>query len=134
VGWEQQSLSTGASRMSSPITEQAWHQMTEEILLGMRDWRLQHPKATLREIETELDRRWARVRARMLEDMALASAAADWATTPESEQPRCPDCGTPLQLRGTDTRTLQTHGGQLLTLQRQYGSCPACGAGLFPPR
>ena len=120
--------------MSSPINAQAWHGMTEEILVGMREWRNRHPKATLREMETELDSRWARVRARMLEDMALASAAADWATTPEGEQPTCPDCGTPLQLRGTDTRTLQTHGGQALTLPRQYGSCPACGAGLFPPR
>ena len=120
--------------MSHPLDEQSWHRMTEEIMAGMREWRLQHPKATLREMEYELDTRWARVRARMLEDMALASAAADWAATPASQQPTCPDCGVPLQLRGADTRTLQTHGGEALTLERQYGSCPACGAGLFPPR
>ena len=120
--------------MSHPLDEQSWHRMTEEIMTGMRDWRLQHPKATLREMEHELDRRWARVRARMLEDMALASAAADWAATPASQQPTCPDCGVPLQPRGTDMRTLQTHGGEALTLERQYGICPACGAGLFPPR
>jgi hypothetical protein len=28
---------------------------------------------------------------------------------------------------------LQTHGGQELHLCRRYGTCPACGAGLFPP-
>lgn len=120
--------------MSGRISEQSWHHLTEEIMSGMREWRAQHPKATLREMETELDARWARVRARMLEDMALASAAADWTEASQSEQPTCLDCGQPLQLRGAQTRTLQTQGGQVLQLQRQYGSCPACGAGLFPPR
>ena len=72
--------------------------------------------------------------ARLLEDRALASVAADWIATPGEQQPTCPDCGVPLQPRGTDQRTLHTHGGQDITLERQYGSCPACGAGLFPPR
>jgi hypothetical protein len=120
--------------MSRPIDEQLWHRMTAEIMSGMREWRIAHPKATLREIEQELDHRWVRVRARLLEDMALASVAADWIATPGQQQPVCPDCGVPLQPRGTDQRTLQTHGGQDVVLERQYGSCPACGAGLFPPR
>jgi hypothetical protein len=120
--------------MHRSLDEQAWHRMTTEIMAGMREWRLQHPKATLREMEQQLDARWAYVRARMLEDMALTSAAADWAATPAGQQPTCPDCGAPLQPRGTDLRTLQTHGGQDIILERQYGSCPACGAGLFPPR
>jgi len=120
--------------MSHPINEQAWHRMTAEIMTGMREWRVAHPKATLREMETELDHRWVRVRARMLEDMALTSVAADWTASPPDQQPSCPDCGQPLHLRGTDLRTLQTHGGQDIILERQYGSCSACGAGLFPPR
>jgi hypothetical protein len=120
--------------MSRPLDEQTWHRMTEEIMAGMREWRLQHPKATLREMEDQLDTRWARVRARMLEDMALASAAANWAAAPASQHPTCPDCGAPLQLRGVDTRSLQTHGGEAVTLERQYATCSACSAGLFPPR
>ena len=120
--------------MSRPLSEQSWHHLTQEIMTGMREWRGQHPKATLREMEDELDVRWARVRARMLEDMALSSAAADWAATSPAEQPTCPNCGTLLQLRASGTRTLQTHGGQSLTLERSYGTCPSCGAGLFPPR
>ena len=91
------------------------------------------PKATLREIETELDTRLSRMRARMLEDLALHSAAAAWQNAPPTERPRCPDCGTPLQERTTQPRTLQTHGGHDLTLDRSYGVCPACGTGLFPP-
>lgn len=120
--------------MNGTINDQSWHRLTEEIMSGMREWRVQHPKATLREMERELDARWARVRVRMLEDMAMASAAADWTDAPAGEPPRCPDCGQPLQLRGADTRTVHTHGGQHLRLTRQYGVCPACGAGLFPPR
>jgi hypothetical protein len=100
----------------------------------MCDWRVQHPTATLREIETELDARLARLRARMLEDLALQSAATSWRDSSVSQHPTCPECATPLQERGTHPRSLHTHGGQLLTLQRSYGVCPACGTGLFPPR
>ena len=53
----------------------------------------------VREMEQELDSRWVRVRARMLEDMALASAAAAWAATPDGQQPLCPDCGSPPHQR-----------------------------------
>jgi|GEM_PF-5716697 len=67
--------------MSSPLPEQTRRHMTEEIMSGMRTWRAQHPIATLREMEDELDARWTRVRARMLEDysgprnLALAQVA-----------------------------------------------------------
>lgn len=120
--------------MGQQINEQRWHHLTQEVMLGMREWRMQHPKATLREIESELDTRLNRVRARMLEDLALASAATAWQESPAGQQPPCPDCGTPLHERGQHPRTLQTHGGHAITLERSYGVCPACGAGLFPPR
>ena len=120
--------------MGRQINETLWHQLSQEVMTGMREWRLQHPKATLREIETELDARLNRMRARMLEDLALQSAATAWEATPALQQPTCPDCGARLQERGSQPRTLQTHGGQDLTLERHYGECLACGAGLFPPR
>lgn len=119
--------------MSRPITESLWQQLTEEITREMGAWRLGHPKATLRQIETELDVRLSRMRARMLEDLALTSATAVWAETPASP-PLCPTCHLPLDDRGAKTRTLQTHGGQDLKLTRSYGVCPACVTGLFPPR
>ena len=120
--------------MSRPITEPLWQQLTEALTREMRQWRLLHPKATLRQIETELDARLSRMRARMLEDLALTSTTAVWTEIPAPQQPLCPDCQQPLDQRGAKTRTLQTHGGQDLRLTRSYGSCPACGAGLFPPR
>lgn len=120
--------------MSRPINATLWQQLTQDVTAEMRAWRLAHPKATLREIELELDARLQRMRARMLEDLAASSSAADWAALPAAEVPRCPACDQPLADTGAKSRTLQTHGGQALTLERPYGVCPACGAGLFPPR
>jgi len=107
--------------------------LSYDILTGMYEWRLQHPDATLTEIEQALDQRWYRVRARMLQDLALQSRAATWPSTSATERPTCPDCGRPLVSRGQQPRHLKTHGGQQLTLTRSYGYCPRCKKGHFPP-
>src|SRR5215472_11387739 len=78
-------------------TEQA---LSEEVLNGMKEWRLAHPKATLREIEQAVEERVNQLRARMLQDVALASAASDWTQDTEAQRPVCPECGTQLQARG----------------------------------
>ena len=111
-----------------------WTDVSDDMLSGVYEWRLQHPKATLTELEAAIDERLARLRTKLLHDAALASPAADWHNAPADERPRCPRCRTPLQLRGTQPRTLQTHGGRDLVLERSYGVCPTCQAGLFPPR
>ncbi len=105
-----------------------------EIEAELTAWRRQHPMATLQEIEQELDARLAHVRAQWLGDLAQASTAADWRQAPPTEHPTCPDCGMHLQPRGTHQRRVTTQGDQSITLERQYGVCPACGTGLFPPR
>jgi hypothetical protein len=120
--------------MARPLNQSLWHQLTEEITQAMSEWREQHPKATLREIESELDARLAHARARLLEDLAMTSSAASWQQAPRLHSPPCPECGKVLDQRGSHPRTLLTQGDQQLTLQRSYGVCPACGAGLFPPR
>jgi hypothetical protein len=119
--------------MNRTHTPDQWHCLREEILTGMHEWRLQHPKATLSEIEAELDTRLARMRARILEDVALQSAATSWQEAPLQAPPACPECGTALDERGTQQRSLQTHGGQDITLTRSYGLCPTCQVGFFPP-
>ena len=117
--------------------ERDWAALSEEVLSGMADWRAQHPRATLSEIETELDGRLARMRARLLERVAQQSAATTWrqkaAPGGEDAAPRCAQCGTRLEPYGRRTRRLRTGGGQELRLQRDYGVCPHCGQGLFPP-
>jgi hypothetical protein len=120
--------------MESPSPDLTWQAWSTEILTGMRDWRQRHPHATLTEIETALDERWYRVRARLLEDLALESRATEWAGAASTQRPTCPDCGRPLLQRGQQPRHLKTHGGQELTLRRSYGVCPACQKGFFPPR
>jgi hypothetical protein len=116
---------------SPDLTDDAF---SYDILTSMREWRLQHPKATLREIEQALDERWYRLRARMLQDLALQTHAASWQATASAERPTCPDCGSPLIRRGRQPRQLTTHGGQAITLNRTYGYCPSCNKGHFPPR
>ena len=120
--------------MNGELETESWEVLSADILSGMREWRLQHPKATLREIEQELDQHFYRLRARMVQDLALQSGAADWKDTSATERPVCPDCDCPLTLRGKQPRHLKTSGGHQLTLTRTYGFCPRCKTGLFPPR
>jgi hypothetical protein len=120
--------------MGSEGQESNWEALSHEILSGIREWRQEHPKATLREIELALDERLAPLRARMLQDVALQSRVADATTVAEAERPLCAVCGTPLVLRGKRARHLKTVGGQELTLERSYAVCPTCKKGLFPPR
>ena len=113
--------------------EQSWRETSEEVIIGMKEWRLQHPQATFGEIERALDERLARGRAKMLRDVALASEASDWREAAEEAQPVCPKCGSVLEATGEQTRTLQTHGEQEIVLTRQYGECPVCKESFFPP-
>ena len=114
-----------------------WRQLSEDVFTGVQDWRAHHPRATLQEIEHELDRRLAENRARLLAHLAEQSPAAAWsgqrAAGEAGEVPRCPQCGAPLEGRGRKTRRLKTQGGRELALEREYGVCPQCGQGLFPP-
>ncbi len=122
----------GEKRMLAEF-DRRWTQLAQEVLSGMRDWRVQHPTATLQEIEEELDKRMASMRAGLLQDLAMASTAADVAGTQAQERPRCPTCGGMLQERGKQVRKLVTYGEQSVRLERSYGYCPTCGVGFFPP-
>jgi YgiT-type zinc finger domain-containing protein len=111
-----------------------WEALAAEVLVGIKDWRTQHPRATFTEIEEELDRDLSRLRTRLLEDVALASAAAGGtAGTATASETRCPTCSSALVARGQATRTVTVTHDQTVTLRRQYAVCAACGAGVFPP-
>jgi hypothetical protein len=109
-----------------------WRGLSEVVLSGMKEWRLQHPRATLSEMEAALDERLARQRAQTLADMALASEVADLRALPMEERPTCPECGKPLGSRGQERRHLQTVGNEEIVLKRSYGVCPTCKVGFFP--
>ena len=109
-----------------------WDELAEEVMTGMQAWRVEHPKATFREVEAALDERLGRLRARMLEDAVLVSGAAEWEAG-SGERPVCPRCGTPLERGGKEKRELTTQHDQVLELERRYGVCPKCKVGFFPP-
>lgn len=111
--------------------ERKWQELSQAAITGMVEWRVQHPRATMREIEAALDERMARVRAKMLEDTALASEARAWGLG--AQGPVCPDCQVVLKPRGREKRHLQSIGGAEVVLERQYGECPVCRTRFFPP-
>ena len=117
--------------MNGDEMRKSWNGMSEEIISGMAEWRQQHPKATFREIEAEVDQRLSVLRVRMLTDAAMSSAQAEWEEG--SREVVCPTCGARLEKKGKKKRRLQTRGGQEVELEREYGICPQCGQGIFPP-
>lgn len=120
-------------RQPAPVVGERWDGGVQAVFHGLRDWRALHPRATLAAIEAELDRQLCRLRAQMLADLALASAAADLATGAPGERPVCPDCGGALHDEGVRDRTLLTLGDEAVTLRRDYATCTACGRRLSPP-
>jgi YgiT-type zinc finger domain-containing protein len=122
----------GGKGMNSEKMRQSWNGMSEEIISGIAEWRQQHPQATFRELEEEVDRRLSVLRAKMLADAALSSVQTEWESG--GREVLCPECGKPLEKKGKKKRRLQTRGGQEVELEREYGVCPACGQGIFPPR
>ena len=112
--------------MNRAEMEKRWNGLSGEIISGMAEWRQQHPKATFREIEEEVDKRLAVLRVRMLSDAAISGAQANGVGV-------CPHCGMKLEKKGKKKRKLPTRGGQEVELEREYGVCPKCGQGIFPP-
>ena len=109
-----------------------WDPEWETTKGSVAQWRREHPRATLREIEEAVDWQVNALRARMLQDVAMASGAAQFAHAPARERPQCQGCGRPLVSRGAGERTLTTNGGQEVRLRRAYAHCPGCGLELFP--
>src|SRR6266536_1743076 len=108
-----------------------WQALSEEILSGMKEWRLAHPNATFREIEQAASERVSRLQARIVQDTAMNSALANCQDVPKEQRPVCPTCAQGLIPRGKHTRRLQCSGGLDVELKRSYGACPSCGMGFF---
>ena len=70
-------MSKGEQGQMKAEYQQRWHEVAQEVLLEMRSWREEHPRATLQEIEEEVDTRMARMRAGLVEGVAMSSAAVE---------------------------------------------------------
>jgi DNA-directed RNA polymerase subunit RPC12/RpoP len=110
--------------------QREWSGLSDKIMAGVAEWRAAHPKATMREIEAEIDQRLSELRAQMLSDTANASGRAKWEA---AEGMQCPDCGAKMVKKGKKKRILLTREGREVQLDREYAVCPACGQGIFPP-
>ena len=102
-------------------------------VLGISQWRKDHPHATWAEIEAAIDEQINQLRAQLIQEVVQMGEPEKWSEISEEERPRCATCGKPLSARGEQTRFIQTNGGEAVKLTRTYGTCPACGVGFFPP-
>jgi hypothetical protein len=62
--------------MEKEKLKEKWQGMSADMIVGMSDWREKHPRATLREIESEIDKRLTEMRARMIADTIMNSPSA----------------------------------------------------------
>lgn len=110
-----------------------WDALFQRASQEVEQWRGAHKKATLTEIENTVDGELAKLRAQMIEDLALASEMAELNELSTEERPRCPECGEPLSANGKQGRQLVTDYEEAINLTRSKGICPQCGASSFPP-
>lgn len=127
-------MSEKARKIMKKNEQEKSQEIYEEIVTGMKEWRLANPKAKMRDIEIEARKRVSKLEAHLIEESALSSEAKEWAGKPDEQRPYCPGCGEPLTARGKHMRKLQAAGAREVKLERSYGVCPKCEIGFFPPR
>lgn len=111
----------------------SWGQLFAEAEEQMRQWRKEHKRATLTQIEQTVDAEMAQVRARIVEELALESELADLSSVESAKRPVCPTCGRRLSANGQGRRTLTTEYEQVISLERSRAYCPHCQVSFFPP-
>ncbi len=100
----------------------------EQLIEQALDWTETTERPNLTQIETivlELRRQFGQT---LAENIIAAQATAQ-----PVEAPRCPQCHQAMQSKGAKDKTVVSHVGDL-HLARTHYYCPACEAGLFPPR
>jgi hypothetical protein len=58
-------------------------------VLGITQWRKEHPKATWAEIEAVVDERINQLRAQLIQDVVQMGETEEWKQKPLEERPRC---------------------------------------------
>jgi hypothetical protein len=112
--------------------QRKWDELYEEASQGELRWRQKHKNATLTELEDTVDSELARMRAQMIQGLALASGTADLGSMAKEERPKCPQCGRPLGANGRQKRDLTTQREQKVELKHSKGYCRHCKLSFFP--
>ena len=105
--------------------------MLEDTLRQLADWQRATPRATFAEIEDAVEEQVAQFRAHLIADLLNARSAGERAA---GERTTCPECGKAMEQRGEKEREVTVRGNRTVRFRRHQTVCPACGAGLFPPR
>lgn len=113
-------------------SQKDWEDLYQEASEATRRWRREHKRATLTEIEETVDQELARVRAQMIQDLAMASEMADVRSMAREERPKCPQCGRPAVANGRQKRRLTTDQEQVVELNRSKVYCRHCQLSFFP--
>jgi hypothetical protein len=99
-----------------------------QVFEELEAWCEAHPGYTLLDLEEQA----AQLRSRLMGEMMSRLVDKRSAVQP-AEGVSCPKCGTPMTDKGRHKRTVRGPEGSV-ELDRAYYYCPACKAGLFPPR
>jgi len=114
-------------------TQRNWTSLFQHASDQVSIWRRKHPRASFTEIENTVDKELAKVRATMIQELALESDLTDFKQLPKEKRPRCPSCGRPLASNGQQQRRLVTTYEQKVELERSKGYCRHCRVSYFPP-
>lgn len=114
-------------------TRRNWTDLFQQASKQVSHWRQKHPRASFAEIENTVDEELARVRAAMIQELALESELTDFKQLSDEKRPRCPSCGQLLASNGQQKRRLVTTYEQEVALTRSKGYCRHCGVSYFPP-
>jgi len=110
-----------------------WTDAFEQASERISEWRGKHPRASFTDIEHTVDQQLAKVRAAMIQDLAMQSELRAFKELPIAERPKCPGCGKPLAANGKQSRQLITTHEQVVKLERSKGYCRRCRVSFFPP-
>ena len=97
------------------------------MLKNIEQWKKNHPKATMYEIEQAVEQELDKLRQGLIEQLATEKKE-------EVAETKCPECGAKMMKNGTKKRRLKGKGNQEVELEREQLKCQKCGLTFFPPR
>jgi hypothetical protein len=107
--------------------EQAFQALAMELYGELRQWREEHPEASLDEIVQQ-----AIPSRQRLMGVWLGQVACQHGTGEVAEGLICERCGHPMVYKGRSRRAVE-HLEAEIELKRAYYYCPHCDQGVFPP-
>jgi uncharacterized protein with PIN domain len=109
-----------------------WDELYAKASAAMMTWRQQEKAVTLLAIEECVDQELAELRAKMVEELALAGALANLKEMKRAARPKCPECDCTLHANGQQRRKVRTNYDREIELKRSQAKCPECNGSFFP--